>query len=120
MKDIRNSYSDLLRIQVVVVRYFTDDIISQWWAVHYANRTKRFPECRKRHSAAQIILIILADIWAPPRVSQPPLIPPTHRILAGPPYASFQELIDDLNAWGKTSGVRFAKLRSINKYKGYR
>jgi hypothetical protein len=48
-----------------------------------------------------------------------PPIPPTHRVLAGPPYTSFQELIDDINAWGKENGLAFVKSRSVNRVEGF-
>ena len=53
------------------------------------------------------------------QLRQPPAIPPTHRLLTGPPYDAFEELQGDLNSWAKTAGLGFVKLRVSNDVKDF-
>jgi hypothetical protein len=97
-------------------------------AVNATDLTVRMP--RTLFPNSQLTILTFRAMAEPPSnvlstlptqtdVPNAPTIPPTHRILAGPPYASFQELIDDLNAWGRVNGLAFVKSRSINLIKDF-
>ncbi|CAK7567284.1 MAG: hypothetical protein SEPTF4163_005246, partial [Sporothrix epigloea] len=45
---------------------------------------------------------------------RPADIPPSHRLLTGPPYDSAAQLLLDLNDWAKSNGLGFMKIRTNN------
>lgn len=51
-------------------------------------------------------------------VIQPPQLPPTHRLLAGPRFESINALMEALNAWGRENGLGFVKTQASNYSEG--